>query len=263
MENEQINLQINSVENCNLRWGALVTLWTAFIASYSLPVCIPLVMLLTSVHLSPSSPSCIKFHQGCKGSPESSLCRLPLEYDPSPETRTSVPSLTTLETFLTSASRNGMSEVKLLVCIGSIGPQKTVPVPRRDTTAGLVEGSIFDETSCCIMTVWGDKIPAARTWIPNKTILLLTNPTVKPSQGKGIKPSIGLGFPPWLTSTPASTTQVGYVSGQATRKRRNPPYHASGTCLGSYSGSHTGQSRSLHYCLSRAGREGHSQYTIL
>ncbi|KAI1093132.1 hypothetical protein F5B19DRAFT_451195 [Rostrohypoxylon terebratum] len=100
-----------------------------------------------------------------------------------------LPALMTLKLFLSAGYDLG--EGKILVCVGSVGPRRTVQSRKTQRTHDMVEVGIFDDTATCILKLWGGKVPSAKTWIPNQTILLISKPTYKDN---GISPEIGIGF---------------------------------------------------------------------
>ncbi|KAK0616078.1 hypothetical protein B0T17DRAFT_592697 [Bombardia bombarda] len=171
-----IRLLATGIDHEYLQLGRLVTVWTAFVAEYSANYStrIPLVSAIIPVHPSQSSASCIKFHKDTDSPKDINLCRLPLGYTISSQSST-IPDLMSLKSYLTSG-HEGVPGAKILVCVASIGPRKTVKSPKRQVPLDLIEIGVFDETARSVLKLWDDKAQSARLWIPNKTILLITNP---------------------------------------------------------------------------------------
>lgn len=82
-----------------------------------------------------------------------------------------------------------MAEGRILVCVRSVGPRRIVHSKKRQCDLDMVDVSIFDDTATCVLKLWQDKVPSAKTWIPNRTILLISKPTCRqddPHSGLGI-----------------------------------------------------------------------------
>ncbi|KAK4449153.1 hypothetical protein QBC34DRAFT_463794 [Podospora aff. communis PSN243] len=192
-----IKLLATGVDYECIQLGKLVTVWACFIAEYtsSFPFRIPFVSSVVTIHPSQTSGSCIKFHRELPGSKEITLCRTPLDYDhgcPSSQ----IPSLMNLKAYLNSG-HEGVVDPRILLCVSSIGPRKVVrpkAVPEDVGVADLetIEVSVFDETESCILRLWEDKVPSAKTWIPGQTILLITNPRCRPADKKRPNPELSI-----------------------------------------------------------------------
>lgn len=72
-----------------------------------------------------------------------------------------------------------MEEGKILVCVRSVGPRRTIQAKKREGTFDMVEVGVFDDTAVSVLKVWEDKVASAKTWIPNQTVLLISKPTYK------------------------------------------------------------------------------------
>jgi hypothetical protein len=131
-------------------------------------MCIP-------IHPGKESRQHIEFHTENSVSGTCSLYRLPLEYDSELDNSQQLPGLISLGSFL----NNGPTEVpgvRVLVCLRSIGPTRKVKSKKRHVMLEFVEVSLYDNTATCFMKLWKDKIPSTNSWVPNETVLLLTNP---------------------------------------------------------------------------------------
>lgn len=69
-----------------------------------------------------------------------------------------------------------MGEGKVLVCVRSVGPRRTVRTKKKEGTLDLIQVGIYDDTASCIFTLWEDKIPSAKLWVPTQTVLLISQP---------------------------------------------------------------------------------------
>lgn len=83
----------------------------------------------------------------------------------------------TLKAFL--ASGYDFEEGKILVCVRSVGPRRTIYSKKLQKQLELVEVGVYDDTSSCVFKLWEDKIASAKSWSPNQTILLLSNPSCR------------------------------------------------------------------------------------
>ena len=109
------------------------------------------------------------------------ICRTPLEYKKGQP----LPGLMTLENYL-GGGHDGVSGVKILVCVKSIGGHKKIH--RKDTgvESELAEIVLFDHTGEVRLTVWNEVIESAKSWVAGVTVLLISNPGYRVSQyGKG------------------------------------------------------------------------------
>jgi hypothetical protein len=66
----------------------------------------------------------------------------------------------TLKSFL--ASGFDLGEGKVLVCVRSVGPRRTIHPKKREGTIDLVEVGIYDDTANGVLKLWEDKIPSAK-----------------------------------------------------------------------------------------------------
>ncbi|KAK3378101.1 hypothetical protein B0H63DRAFT_562159 [Podospora didyma] len=224
----RIKLLATGIEHDCLRFGVRVTVWASFVAEYTAAsaIRVPYVSAIVPVHPSLSSTSCIKFHHDeAPDSEEYRLCRRPLDYgdtaaavggssqqQPSSYFPSTPDYLMSLKAYIHSG-HEGVPSVKILVCVSSVGPRKVVKSSSSDktTTQGgmeleMVEVRIFDETSGCVLLLWEDKVASARTWIPNQTILLITNPRFRPpinNKKNATAPELSIGFTSLVEVDPA------------------------------------------------------------
>jgi len=98
-----------------------------------------------------------------------------------------------------SSGHEGVPDPRVLLCVSSVGPRKIVrPKNRPENTEvvdlEMIEVSVFDETDSCTLRLWEDKVSSAKTWIPGKTILLITNPRCRPADKKNPNPELSIGI---------------------------------------------------------------------
>ncbi|KAJ4418442.1 hypothetical protein N0V85_001431 [Neurospora sp. IMI 360204] len=181
----------------NLYLGKLVTVWTGFVAEHSTAAAIqvPFVSMFIPVHPGPASQSCIKFHQDGTIPEETGLCRIPLEYDTS-SASSQMPGLISLKAFMKGTHTNEKREddtlTRVLVCVSSVGPRKTIKTNNKPGTRELVEVHVCDETHHCVLKLWSDQIISARTWTAGHTVLLITNPEFYPRKRVNENPGLGI-----------------------------------------------------------------------
>ncbi|KAK4177849.1 hypothetical protein QBC36DRAFT_370512 [Triangularia setosa] len=192
-----------------LKFGTLVTVWTGFVGDYSAAHAansnyrIPFVSFIIPIHPAAGSASCTRFHDETRPSQDTTgLCRVPLNYDvssPSPQ----VPGLMSLKAYLRSGHDDNF-DARILVCVFSVGPRLTVWSKDKQTDLELIEVRVFDETSNnCVLKLWEDKVSSAKSWVANQTILLLTNPILKPPNRKNGLAEVGVGSNSMVEVDPA------------------------------------------------------------
>lgn len=81
---------------------------------------------------------------------------------------------------------------RVLVCVSSVGPRKTIKGNNRPGTLELVEVHVCDETHHCVLKLWNDQIISARTWTAGQTILLITNPKFYARKKANENPGLGI-----------------------------------------------------------------------
>lgn len=113
-----------------------------------------------------------------------SLCRTPLGYRKDQP----LPGLMTVESYL-NGGYDGVSGVKLLVCVKSISARKKI-TRKSGGECDLATVLLLDHTGEMRWTIWNEVIDSAKEWQPGKTILLISNPGYKVEySGKG---SVGI-----------------------------------------------------------------------
>lgn len=80
----------------------------------------------------------------------------------------------TLKSFLAGGYDIGTG--KILVCVRSVGPRRSITSKKREAMLDLIEVGIYDDTAHCVLKIWQDKIASAKLWIPNQTVLLISQP---------------------------------------------------------------------------------------
>ncbi|KAF7914941.1 hypothetical protein BELL_0327g00060 [Botrytis elliptica] len=163
-----------------LKLGQLLSIWTAFISDTSKADGASTAGILVCANLFPgrntSDHLMIHTHSGA-----ADVCRIPFGYIKGEP----LPGLMTLEAYLTGGY-DGVLDVKLLVCVKSIGAKKKI-VKKDGGESDLIEVILFDHTGETKMKCWSDLIESVKEWIPGKTILLVSNPMHKLDYGgKGI-----------------------------------------------------------------------------
>jgi len=95
--------------------------------------------------------------------------------------------LITLKNYL--AGGHEIVDVKILVCIKSIGAKRTI-ANKQGGASELQEVAIFDETAETVLTLWNEQLSSPKLWKPSETILLISSPGHKVSAWG--KTSLGL-----------------------------------------------------------------------
>ncbi|KAI1211503.1 uncharacterized protein F4807DRAFT_472960 [Annulohypoxylon truncatum] len=177
------------VSDYQLLLGRRVTIWTTFIgdstgaSSGSIPFC----SSTTTLYPGRNGATHIIVHNDDPGSDGDRILRCPLECNL--KEYEYLPALMTLKSFLSTGYDLG--EGKILVCVRSVGPRRTVQSKKTQQTLEMVEVGIFDDTATCVLKLWEGKVPSAKSWVPNETILLISKPTYK---NRGTSPELGIGF---------------------------------------------------------------------
>ncbi|ETS82225.1 hypothetical protein PFICI_07227 [Pestalotiopsis fici W106-1] len=160
-------------------FGQRITIYTTSITSSydSEPGDIPHVNFCTTISPGRNSATHIIFHQDTTFSDHTCRTPPPLHFQPG---------LMCLRSFISSGF--DVSDVQILVCVRSVGPQKNIQRRKREATVDLVEVGIFDDTATAVLILWGDHAASAKSFIPNQTLLLISQPTcnsITPSSTKG------------------------------------------------------------------------------
>ncbi|KAI3325947.1 hypothetical protein HD806DRAFT_552338 [Xylariaceae sp. AK1471] len=154
--------------------GQRVTIWTTSISADNQAKTghISYCSIATTIYPGRDGTTHITFHVDEPGSEEDRSLRCPLDLNI--EQYEYLPGLMTLKSFLTSGYDLG--QAKILVCVRNVGPRQTIFPKNREGTLGLVEVVVYDDTASCILKLWEDKIPSANLWVPNQTVLLISQP---------------------------------------------------------------------------------------
>ncbi|KAF5874832.1 putative myo-inositol-1-phosphate synthase protein [Botrytis fragariae] len=159
-----------------LKLGQLLSIWTAFISDTSKADGASTAGILVCANLFPgrntSDHLMIHTHSGA-----ADVCRIPLGYVKGEP----LPGLMTLEAYL-NGGYDGVLDVKLLVCVKSIGAKKKI-VKKDGGESDLIEVVLFDHTGETKMKCWSDLIESVKEWIPGKKTLLVSNPLHKLDYG--------------------------------------------------------------------------------
>ncbi|KAI1806829.1 hypothetical protein F4811DRAFT_104753 [Daldinia bambusicola] len=182
-----VKLYYGKTSDYQLLFGQRVTVWATFIAnttqgsSGSIPFCAS----STKIYPGRNIATHIAFHKDSLNSDGHRILRCPLDCNLSDYTY--LPSLVALKAYLSTGY--DMAEGKILVCVRSVGPRRTIHSKKRQCDFDMVDVTIFDDTATCVLKLWQDKVHSAKTWTPNQTILLISKPTCRdgePQSGLGI-----------------------------------------------------------------------------
>ncbi|KAI0201986.1 hypothetical protein F4808DRAFT_468929 [Astrocystis sublimbata] len=169
-----IKLYCNPSE-CQPLLGQRITVWATSISAGNQAEIghIPYCSTATTIYPARNGATHIYFHVDESGSVQDGSLRRPLEANT--DQYDYLPGLMTLKSFL--ASGHDLGEGKILVCVRSIGPRRTIQPKKREGTLAMIEVGIYDDTAHCVMKVWQDKITSAKSWFPNQTLLLISQPS--------------------------------------------------------------------------------------
>ncbi|KAI5860239.1 hypothetical protein GGS23DRAFT_606989 [Durotheca rogersii] len=191
-----VKLYYTNPSEYRLLLGQRTTVWATYIVDSTAAGTgsIPFCATATSIYPGWHGTTHIILHDDGPGTDGDRILRYPLEYDVGEYDY--LPDLMTLKTFL--ASGHDMGVAKILVCVRSIGPRRTVQSKKRQATFEMVEVGIFDETATCVLKLWEDKVTSSKSWVPNQTILLLSKPTCRVTADYGSRGGssyeIGIGY---------------------------------------------------------------------
>ncbi|KAI0156781.1 hypothetical protein GGR57DRAFT_462339 [Xylariaceae sp. FL1272] len=158
---------------CELVLGQRITLWATSISTGNKAEIdsIPFCSSATTIYPGRNGATHIIFHVDEPDSVYDRLLRFPLDVDRGQD---KVLGLMTLQTFLLSGHDEGQG--KIIVCVKSVGPRRTLNSKKREITCELAEVGIWDDTSSCILKLWGDQIASSKLWRPGHTVLLISKP---------------------------------------------------------------------------------------
>ncbi|KAI1418594.1 hypothetical protein F5Y13DRAFT_196402 [Hypoxylon sp. FL1857] len=184
-----VRLYYVKASDYQLLFGQRVTIWTTFIgdSSGTGSASIPFCASATTLYPGRNGATHVIIHNDAHDSDGIGILRCPLECNL--KEYEYLPALMTLKAFLSTGYDLG--EGKILVCVGSIGPRRSIESRKHQNTLDLVEVGIFDDTATCVLKLWEDKVPSAKSWVPNQTILLISKPTYKI---RGTSPEVGIGY---------------------------------------------------------------------
>ncbi|KAH7083954.1 hypothetical protein FB567DRAFT_530316 [Paraphoma chrysanthemicola] len=151
-----------------IRLGQLVTLWTVHVSNSSeynnlAPSAAP---LFTSIFPEGERNCHFMVHEN---SDDGTQFKRPFNCMDS----RALPGLITLKSFTDGGF--DVDDVKLLVCVKSIGARKKY-INRNSTTSELISLGIFDDTADASLTLYGALCDSAPIFHPSKTVLLISNP---------------------------------------------------------------------------------------
>ncbi|KAI1357892.1 hypothetical protein F5Y08DRAFT_346271 [Xylaria arbuscula] len=151
---------------------------------------IPFCSVATTIYPGRNGATHIEFHLDEAGSEEDLSLRSPLDMDVRPDGH--FPGLLTLKSYLSGGYEIGAA--KVLVCVRSVGPRRTVASRKREAHYNLIEVGVYDDTASIVLKIWQEKIPSAKLWVPNQTVLLISQPTCSLADGTNCRAEIGLGY---------------------------------------------------------------------
>lgn len=171
--------------NLNLIFGHRVTMYTAYITDFtgSEPGYLSHVDYCTTICPARSNATHIDFHQDTPGSEQEAAFRIPPSLHL--QSANGHPGLMSLESFLSSGFDVGEGEI--LVCVRSVRPQTTFQRRRRETTVDLAEIDVFDDSTTSVLKLWGDHAASAKSFVPNQTLLLISQPTCHAGATRGAR----------------------------------------------------------------------------
>ncbi|KAF7514881.1 hypothetical protein G7054_g14922 [Neopestalotiopsis clavispora] len=161
----------------DLIFGQRITIFATYITSShgSEPGYSPYVNFCTTVSPGRDGATHIIFHQDTACTEHDALLRLPpplhFQHHDNP------PDLISLRSFISSGF--DICDVQILLCVRSVGPQKKVQRRRREAAVDLVEIGVFDDTATAVLTLWGDHVASAKSFTPNETLLMISQPTCR------------------------------------------------------------------------------------
>ncbi|KAI0965466.1 hypothetical protein F4678DRAFT_467493 [Xylaria arbuscula] len=172
--------------------GQRVTAWATAIAAGNQAEIghIPFCSVATTIYPGRNGATHIEFHVDGTGSEEDSSLRCPIEANA--ERNNHLPGLMTLKSFLSGGYEIGAG--KILVCVRSVGPRRNVVSKKREARLALVEVGIYDDTAHSVLKLWEEKVLSAKSWVPNQTILLISQPWCSLNDGGDRRAEIGIGY---------------------------------------------------------------------
>ncbi|KAI0858694.1 hypothetical protein F4860DRAFT_526897 [Xylaria cubensis] len=179
---------------CQPLLGQRITLWATSISAGNQAEIghIPYCSTATTIYPGRNGATHIEFHVDEPGSEDDGSLRRPV--DVNTDQYGNIPGLMTLKSFLVSG--HDLGEGRILVCVRSVGPRRTIQPKKREGSLHMVEVSIYDDTAHCVLKLWEDKITSAKSWIPNQTILLLSQPLCREytDRAGAVHVEVGIGY---------------------------------------------------------------------
>ncbi|KAF1815195.1 hypothetical protein P152DRAFT_431561 [Eremomyces bilateralis CBS 781.70] len=174
--------------------GLLVTIWTPHI-SYGErgSVSVTGAPLFTSIFPERDRSCNILLHED---SDQGVLCKRPLGLRQGSQ---ALSGLMTLKNFVEGGA--DVSDGKMLVCVKSMGPKRTVTT-KRGTLATVAHVRVFDDTAETTISLWGFTSNSVSHWKASQTILLITNAGHKPN---GNSLEVCLSSETWIDVDPELT----------------------------------------------------------
>ncbi|KAI1764477.1 hypothetical protein GGR53DRAFT_320492 [Hypoxylon sp. FL1150] len=159
------------------RLGQRVTIWATFVSEPTSGGIgnVPFCTSVTSIYPGRKHATHIALHDDSQDSDGDRILRCPLECNL--KNYEYLPGLMTLKAFLTSG--HDMEGGKILVCVRSVGPRRTIQAKNREGTLDMIQVGVFDDTAVSVLKLWEDKVASAKTWTPSQTVLLISKPTYK------------------------------------------------------------------------------------
>lgn len=161
--------------------GQRMTVWATYIADSSRAGTghFPNVQCPTEIYLGRHRNTHDVFHS--HSPQEVNSFRSPIGFDP--ERDHELLGLMTFENFLSTGY--SFTDGKFLVCVGSIGPRKSISLRKNSGTVDMTEVRVFYDTAATVLKLWEGKVASAKIWQPNLTILLVSRSTSRTSDRPG------------------------------------------------------------------------------
>ncbi|KAI1270358.1 hypothetical protein F5Y18DRAFT_434747 [Xylariaceae sp. FL1019] len=159
--------------------GQRITIWTTSISTGNKAEIgsIPFCSSATTIYPGRNGATHIIFHVDEPDSEYDHLLRFPLDVNSNED---KILGLMTLQSFLLSGYDEGQG--KIIACVKSVGTRRTFYSKKREMPCELVEVGIWDDTSSCILKLWGDQIASSKEWRPGHTVLLISKPLFRKNE---------------------------------------------------------------------------------
>ncbi|KAI1429216.1 hypothetical protein F5Y12DRAFT_798534 [Xylaria sp. FL1777] len=172
--------------------GQRITVWaTAISAGNQAEIGhIPFCSIATTIYPGRNGATHIEFHMDEADSEEYNSLRRPL--GATITQNDCLPGLMTLKSFLSGGYEMGAG--KILVCVRSVGTRRNITSKRKQVNLSLIEVGIYDDTAHCVLKLWQEKIHSAKSWVPNQTVLLISQPWCNLNDATDRRPEISIGY---------------------------------------------------------------------